>query len=470
MEDNSEDSLRVDIVGLLPPELGQMVLSYLSAKNLAVCSGVCRKWRDLTNCNPIWRRHCIKETWCTLDMVENYRTHFSKKLTKKENNENLLNLCSWRINYERHYELPLNWERNRSCQYRLVDRPPVTCLHCDSIRLATGCEDGSVIVLNVNKVPYLEYRFEGLLNSKIISLKIFGKYCIVQQCMLLQIFEDEYFVDAKSFDLGLSMIEVLPRSGVSPEELNTWYKPGKYKDVFFEIYLGNLYATHRDAQCIYVWSLRNGKRITAIHVTNHMCKMRDMCFKKDRIYIIFAASRSVRHISVYDITIEKWIFEVTTPLCKTQKIMCADSLLVGVAVAGPALTCTGVINVWDISNGKLVSERHTQEFLSRSSVSTAYDVIIYSTTTTVNIWEPRTDTLIRRLTTDGNPLFLKTLPFIYVAVFTDKTAYVWDWFNGSKRFRLFSKYNAEMPEFMFADETMILLLDERSSVQMIGFC
>ncbi|KAK9498863.1 hypothetical protein O3M35_003418 [Rhynocoris fuscipes] len=288
--------------------------------------------------------------------------------------------------------------------------------------------------------------------------------------MLLQIFENEYFIDAKSFDLGFSMIEIIQRVNIDLEKFNEWYKPGKFKEVFFDVYNFNLYATYRDAQCIYVWSLKNGKRINTIHIKNYLCKMRDMYLNNDKIYIIYAASKSVRHVSAYDINLEKWLYEVTTPLCKTQKILCSDTLLVGIAVAGPALTCTGVINVWQIENGKLVSEKHTQEYLSRTCVTTVYDVIIYTGTTSINIWEPRSNLLIRKITTVGNPVFLKSMPFIFVAVFTDKFAHIYDWYNGIRRFRLFTIFNPDSPEFIYADETMIILIDECNSVHMIGFC
>ncbi|XP_014241937.1 uncharacterized protein LOC106662384 [Cimex lectularius] len=462
---------RFDVVGRLPPEIGQMVLSHLSPRELTRCSGVSKRWRALTNCISLWKRHCYKKEWTDLKMVDNFKSHYLPKLKQSDASEAIEEKCSWRVNYERHQALPVNWERNRSVRYRLSDPrdSPVSCIHCDGERLAMARADGHVTVLNIETLPSLEADLKGLLDSRILQVKIKGDLCVIQQNMLLQFFSlQDGFLDAKSFDSCFATVELFQCTGWKPHQVNKMYKPGKIRDVFFDILNDRVYVGVRDLQCIFVWD-KHGKRADTIHIPNRMCKLRDMLLYKDCIHVIYA-SRDIRHVTAYDLTLRKWIYEVTTPLCKTQKLIGADSLLAGVAVASPGFAYIGVITVWDRTNGKIISERHTPGYLSFKSVAAVYELIIYGETTSISIWEPRSNTILRRVSTEGNPVYLQRLPFTLLAVFTDRYAYVWDWFTGAKCFRIFTRYVPDNGEFLWTDQTTLIIKTDEHLVDMIGFC
>ncbi|KAI0823519.1 WD40 repeat-like protein [Trametes gibbosa] len=55
--------LKLDIVGLLPPELALHVFSYLPHQTLLTCTLVSRAWRTLADDQSLWRNLCISRNW-----------------------------------------------------------------------------------------------------------------------------------------------------------------------------------------------------------------------------------------------------------------------------------------------------------------------------------------------------------------------------------------------------------------------
>ncbi|EIW51804.1 WD40 repeat-like protein [Trametes versicolor FP-101664 SS1] len=55
--------LKLDIVGLLPPEVSLHVFSYLSAQTLLTCALVSRRWRALADDESLWRNLCLARKW-----------------------------------------------------------------------------------------------------------------------------------------------------------------------------------------------------------------------------------------------------------------------------------------------------------------------------------------------------------------------------------------------------------------------
>lgn len=49
----------MDIVSEVPIEISIHILSYLSYRDLINCFKVSRRWRDLANCNLLWKKHCF---------------------------------------------------------------------------------------------------------------------------------------------------------------------------------------------------------------------------------------------------------------------------------------------------------------------------------------------------------------------------------------------------------------------------
>ncbi|KAI0647579.1 WD40 repeat-like protein [Trametes meyenii] len=55
--------LKVDIVGLLPPEIALHVFSYLPYQSLLTCTVVSRKWRALADDQSLWKTLCLSRKW-----------------------------------------------------------------------------------------------------------------------------------------------------------------------------------------------------------------------------------------------------------------------------------------------------------------------------------------------------------------------------------------------------------------------
>nr|XP_014277901.1 F-box only protein 16 isoform X3 [Halyomorpha halys] len=57
----------MDIVGNLPQEISQHVLSFLTPPELIKCFHVCKKWYNLANTDFLWKRHCVLELLLSAD-------------------------------------------------------------------------------------------------------------------------------------------------------------------------------------------------------------------------------------------------------------------------------------------------------------------------------------------------------------------------------------------------------------------
>lgn len=135
------------------------------------------------------------------------------------------------------------------------------------------------------------------------KVKLMGDFCVIQQHMLLQLFSiSKGFSDVKCFDMGFGLIELMERTKWKPKQVKLRYKPGKMKDVFFEVSGERVFVAVRDFQCVYVWN-KSGKRVDTIHINNRMCKIRDMILHEDSMYVIYAASRSIRHVTAYSLKV-----------------------------------------------------------------------------------------------------------------------------------------------------------------------
>ncbi|CDO70011.1 hypothetical protein BN946_scf184354.g13 [Trametes cinnabarina] len=55
--------LKLDIVGLLPPEISLHVFSYLPYQSLMTCALVSRRWRTLADDQSLWKSLCLSRRW-----------------------------------------------------------------------------------------------------------------------------------------------------------------------------------------------------------------------------------------------------------------------------------------------------------------------------------------------------------------------------------------------------------------------
>lgn len=402
-----------------------------------------------------------------------------------DNVDSLWTLNKWALNFRVHYKLPKNWEKNESRNYLLSPRQSeVTTFSCDERTLAVGEADGTVALLDVWRVPRLTGLLSPLLPGyRVLGLQVLSKYLVLLQSMLLQLYirEDNSYrlSDAKSFELGYSMIETYQKYDGRREDFGEWYAmqigPDKYtkekvsSTIIFQMVDDIVYVCVRDNTMIYGWSIESGKRVRTIHIPNRTCKLRDITINENQIYVIFA-SRNIRHITVYDITNEVFVYEITTPECKTQKLLVGE-YLVGVAISGPGLTSPGVIKVWDKFNGCLVASRQTG-YVSFKTVAALYDLVVYGEGTTVYLWEPRTDTLLRNMSLGEKVSFLMPCPFRFLLVVGSVSTHLWDWLFGNRLYRLHPKavQTGDYRGLTYGDQTMLLLKIDSSVIEMRTFC
>ncbi|XP_014291562.2 uncharacterized protein [Halyomorpha halys] len=401
------------------------------------------------------------------------------------NTEPLWALNKWALNYQLRNQIPISWEKRESMDYRLSpEDSQITILACDGQRLAVGHANGVVSVLDVYRVPYFVASLSCLLKGyRVLGLAISGRHVVLLQSMLLQIYiADEgsfRLVDAKSFEMGFIHIEILQRFSDTLDSFVSWYCSEIDSDrlskellattVIFHLSEPLIYVGVRDYQMVYVWSLVDGKRVNTIHIPNNSCKLRDLILFDDMLYIIYA-SRNVRHITAYDIKKNKFIYEITTPHCKTQKLL-VNHYLIGIAISGPGLTSPGVIKVWEKETGKEIASRSTG-YVSFKTVTTLHDLVIFSERTTIYVWEPNNDFVIRTFSLEDVVVFLHPCPFRFILVFTHGSCWLCDWLQGCKLYRLHPQYikSGDYRGLVFSDDTMLLMKADLNFLDMVAFC
>lgn len=99
-------SLKMDgWVERLPTEILEKIFSYVGARDLWKCLGVCRRWRDVANSDRLWKKHC--------QAVYIEEAAISNLLDE-------IPLCSWGTAFYLYYCRPVaNWKRGRWSQLEL---------------------------------------------------------------------------------------------------------------------------------------------------------------------------------------------------------------------------------------------------------------------------------------------------------------------------------------------------------------
>ncbi|KAG8251923.1 hypothetical protein J6590_041220 [Homalodisca vitripennis] len=88
----------------LPPEIIEIIATYLGSDDLHSCFSVCRDWAKILNSNKIWRKYCVypekyfKTAGCTLG---------------SRGNRDYEEVCFWKKSYDRQKLLWDNWSKGR---------------------------------------------------------------------------------------------------------------------------------------------------------------------------------------------------------------------------------------------------------------------------------------------------------------------------------------------------------------------
>uniref|UniRef100_A0A1B6L6T1 F-box domain-containing protein n=1 Tax=Graphocephala atropunctata TaxID=36148 RepID=A0A1B6L6T1_9HEMI len=86
----------------LPPEVIEIVATYLSGDDLESCSDVSENWRKILNSNKLWKKHCV--------YPEKYFKTSGYESGEKTNCDNS---CTWKKNFKRQKLLWENWSKGQ---------------------------------------------------------------------------------------------------------------------------------------------------------------------------------------------------------------------------------------------------------------------------------------------------------------------------------------------------------------------
>lgn len=129
-------NIRIDFVQVLPMELVEEILQYLSPKDLAAASAVNSAWREAVNSNKIWGQLCDQKGW-----KENFDPNFShfykahKQFRKWAHSyDSFSPICEKRLLYNKHSCLLNNWRHGKFIVHKIQSSykslllyEPVTC-------------------------------------------------------------------------------------------------------------------------------------------------------------------------------------------------------------------------------------------------------------------------------------------------------------------------------------------------------
>ncbi|CAH1394938.1 unnamed protein product [Nezara viridula] len=332
-----------------------------------------------------------------------------KLCSRRENTEPLWALNKWALNYQLRNQIPISWEKKESMDYRLSpEDSQITVLACDGKRLAVGHANGVVSILDVYRVPYLVTSLSCLLKG----YRVLGLSIAGRHLVLFQSMLLQIYISDKD-SYSLVDAKSFEMGFVYIEVLQRY---GDTLDNFVSWYSSEIESD------------RISKELLATTVIYHLSEP-----------LIYVGVREYQMIYVW-------------------------SLIDG-------LTSPGVIKVWEKETGKEVASRSTG-YISFKTVSSLYDLIIFSERTTVFVWEPKNDIIIRTFSLEDVVIFFHPCPFRFILVFTHGSCWLCDWLQGCKLYRLHPQYikSGDYRGLVYSDDTMLLMKADFNLLDMTAFC
>ncbi|KAK9497036.1 hypothetical protein O3M35_012826 [Rhynocoris fuscipes] len=102
-QNEEEKDSNFDLLLSLPKELGLKVLTYLSGQELSTVCKVSKNWRELANCNLLWKKLCSMESICDLN------DSITEQIESENDGNDLEPQCRWSKIYVEKMRLYSNW-------------------------------------------------------------------------------------------------------------------------------------------------------------------------------------------------------------------------------------------------------------------------------------------------------------------------------------------------------------------------
>lgn len=159
--DNDEvclkSKLRRDFVEILPIEVVENILSYLSAKDLCACALVSKSWKLVSEGNSLWRNQYLSHSpyW---DVKPEYLPNLSVKGANSSKGKTKLGKqpaeapnLNWKTLYKVRFLLDKRWEEGEATPIAIRGHlDSVYCVHFNDEIIATGSRDNTIKIWNAN--------------------------------------------------------------------------------------------------------------------------------------------------------------------------------------------------------------------------------------------------------------------------------------------------------------------------------
>ncbi|XP_050406729.1 F-box/WD repeat-containing protein 7 isoform X2 [Patella vulgata] len=154
----------MDFTSILPEEVTEQILSYLSPTDLASVSETCCKWREITNVNTLWLHHCLVRGWLKFGLacdliheeplypkatnVSGTSPVFVLEVPRKTS---LTPICKWKNIFIRVKHLNRNWARGCYTVAPILrgHKEKVTALESNGQIIVSGSDDKSLKIWNI---------------------------------------------------------------------------------------------------------------------------------------------------------------------------------------------------------------------------------------------------------------------------------------------------------------------------------
>ncbi|XP_025105940.1 F-box/WD repeat-containing protein 7-like isoform X2 [Pomacea canaliculata] len=149
---------------VLPHELSEKILEFLSPSDLSRFSMCCIEYRELANSNHLWLHHCMVKGWLKYGVSSNILQEvplFSRGTNILGNSPlftlfvpektRLSPICQWKHIFLRMTHLNKNWARGRYNVLPILrgHNDKVTCMDCQDYTIVSGSQDKQIKVWDV---------------------------------------------------------------------------------------------------------------------------------------------------------------------------------------------------------------------------------------------------------------------------------------------------------------------------------
>ncbi|CAH1398515.1 unnamed protein product [Nezara viridula] len=262
----------MDIVSEVPIEISIHILSYLSYRDLINCFKVCRGWRDLANCNLLWKKHCFP--YATSDEIRkaisrvvrprptaDFVKNLSYCLRSRDNLPSRNCLGPWcgcarlfKYKYGRHLH---NWKNGNFIFSQMVLREPEFNVVCSGRSLTLCFYQSHMFAIaelspnGIEEVKYLDIPLPQ--QGQYDSVQVSTLYLVVSHKNVILVYKKSSgdYVYYKTF--------VLHNDYQETQEVRSFNHASTSKDRSFIVsFISGHYAWFRSVDHIYVIHLESG--------------------------------------------------------------------------------------------------------------------------------------------------------------------------------------------------------------------